>query len=763
MNEVFSQPLVSCLMPTYNRRRFIPHALEYFFNQGYANRELIILDDGTDAINDLVPADERILYVRLDKKIPLGAKLNLACEYARGEIMAHWDDDDWYAPTRLSYQVAALAEDRIEICGINTLLYYDLLTGRAYQYVYPREHRVWLLGSELCYRKRFWETHRFVENNVGMDARFVWSADPRSVLPLGDHTFAVHMIHQGNVSPKKTEGSWWHPYSVEAIAGVLGADWEFYKHDGKTPNGCPRARTTRTETITVNDSLEPIPQKETGPVRNVFACLVHESQECVIDLVRSLRYHDPDSVVLLYNGGNNPGLLNHGFPFERYGAVVHPTPRQMKWGWLHGFALDSMKFALDNFSFDTLTIVDSDQIALRPGYSQYLSKYLSGLERVGMLGNSPGRQTQTTRIAPAVQAWREFELWRPWLQRFPRGEQKFVHWTFWPSTVFTRDSMVDLVNVFAKDKQLNEIIGRSKIWATEEVILPTLVALLGYKIGANPCSYDCVKYRARYSSHQIETALARPDVFWVHPVTRTYGDALRKLLRAKFHHYERTPSPGGLMQTSNTETNGELLLTWPILSRMRAIEGWLEDEEADLLIALTARALTSHQPTHSIVEVGSYCGRSTVVFGSVVRSLSPTTKIYAIDPHDGKVGALDQGITTGAPTFERFSRNIEAAGLTKYIEPIRKYSYEVKIDQPIEILFIDGLHDYANVARDFFQFEAGVVPGGFIAFHDYADYYPGVKSFVNEILASGRYRQVASARSMVALKKLNAEASIVEG
>jgi hypothetical protein len=754
---VNTNPFVSCIMPTYNRRQFIPHAIQYFLNQDYANRELVILDDGTDAINDLVPADDRLLYVRLDQKMTLGAKLNLACEYARGEIIAHWDDDDWYAPRRLSCQLAALANDRAEICGINRLLYYDLRSGRAYEYVYPPEQRVWLLGSELCYRKKHWETHRFVENNVGMDARFVWAADPRSVLPMKDHTFAVHMIHGRNVSPKKTEGRWWHAHSVEAIAGVLGADWAFYQHDLERPNGYPRARTAGTETITASERRAPVRERKATPLRNVFACLVHESEECVVDLVRNLRYHDPDSAILLYNGGSNPDLLNRGFPFEKYGAVVHPAPRPMKWGLLHGFAIDSMKFALDNFSFDSITIVDSDQMSLRMGYSQYLSKYLSGRDHVGMLGNSPNRQPASTRIAPAVQAWREFELWRPWLQRFPLGEQKFVHWTFWPATVFTRDSTADLVNLFATDEQLNEIMSRSKIWATEEVILPTLIALLGYKIEANPCSYECVKYRARYSWRQIEAALGRPDVFWAHPVNRQYGDALRKRLRAKFNHYERAPSQGGIMKTVQTEPNGELLLTFPILTRMRTIEGWLADEEADLLIAVTARALATHEQPQTIVEVGSYCGRSTVVFGSVVKTLSPEAKIYAIDPHDGKVGAIDQGITSGEPTLIRFNRNLEQADLTKYVEVIQKHSYEVTWDKPIQILFIDGLHDYTNVARDFFQFERWVVPGGYIAFHDYAEYYPGVKSFVNEILASGRYRQVHYVGSMMIVEKLDPE------
>src|SRR6185295_5850393 len=105
--------------------------------------------------------------------------------------------------------------------------------------------------------------------------------------------------------------------------------------------------------------------------------------------------------------------------------------------------------------------------------------------------------------------------------------KKFVHWTFWPSTIFKRDAMADLVNLFANDDGLKEIMSRSKIWATEEVILPTLVMLLGYELASNPCSYDYVKFRARYSLRQLNEALARPDVFWMHPIPRQYGDRLR--------------------------------------------------------------------------------------------------------------------------------------------------------------------------------------------------------------------------------------------
>src|SRR6185436_9391339 len=159
---------------------------------------------------------------------------------------------------------------------------------------------------------------------------------------------------------------------------------------------------------------------------------------------------------------------------------------------------------------------------------------------------------------------------------------------------------------------------------------------------------------------------------------------------------------------------------------------------------------------HAVVEVGSYCGRSTVVLGSAVQVLCPTGRVYAIDPHRGQVGALDQGLQSGTPTLKKLRANLAATGLTGAVEVVCKHSFEVDWQGPISFLLIDGLHDYVNVARDFLHFEAAVVPGGYVAFHDYADYYPGVRTFVDELLATGFYRKVQQAKSLMVVRKLAA-------
>lgn len=277
----------------------------------------------------------------------------------------------------------------------------------------------------------------------------------------------------------------------------------------------------------------------------MIACLVHEAPDCVLDLVDNLRYLDPDSTVLLYDGGTSGVCTGLGLE-GREGTLVHPAPRPLGWGRLHDFAIDCLRFALDELDFDALTVVDSDQLATRPGYSAHIAAVLKAHPAAGCLVTTPGVQPATTLFGPAQAAWRELGLWRPFLQRFPDGEQQFPHWTFWPGTVFTGVAARDVVALW-DDEQLQDILGRSELWASEEVLLPSLVALAGHEVAQNPTSYDFVQYRSRFSAHQVREALARPDVFWIHPVPRRYDDRIRSAIRGRFDGYglgaARSPMP----------------------------------------------------------------------------------------------------------------------------------------------------------------------------------------------------------------------------
>jgi glycosyltransferase involved in cell wall biosynthesis len=213
--------LVSCIMPTADRRAFIPRALDCFLAQDYPHRELIILDDGNDSTADLIPVDPRIRYIRSDTSRVLGAKRNECIELSRGDLIMHWDDDDWHAPTRISTQVRALLAQRADVCGLRRMLFIELPGGQVWLYDYPRHERLWLIGGSLLYTRAFWERSPFPIVRSGEDTRFLFNQSLRSAAVLDDLNLYVATIHSGNTSPKDLRSIYWSHWSGD-VQSILG-------------------------------------------------------------------------------------------------------------------------------------------------------------------------------------------------------------------------------------------------------------------------------------------------------------------------------------------------------------------------------------------------------------------------------------------------------------------------------------------------------------------------------------------------------------
>jgi glycosyltransferase involved in cell wall biosynthesis len=170
-------PLVSCIMPTYNRRPFVAQAIRYFRRQDYANKELIIVDDGDDSLRDMAADADDIRYIRLDARTPIGEKRNIAIAHSSGTIIAHWDDDDWYDSSRLSYQVAPLLSGVADVTGLHMSFMYDLL-GDVIWHVDSDLHRTMFVGGihtgSIIYTTRIWsDVAQFRRIDLGEDVVFL--------------------------------------------------------------------------------------------------------------------------------------------------------------------------------------------------------------------------------------------------------------------------------------------------------------------------------------------------------------------------------------------------------------------------------------------------------------------------------------------------------------------------------------------------------------------------------------------------------------
>jgi glycosyltransferase involved in cell wall biosynthesis len=212
--------MVTCIMPTADRRPFVPRAIAQFLAQDYSDCELLVVDDGGDRIADLVPDDPRVRYIALDRRLVLGAKRNFACEQARGELIVHWDDDDWSAPWRVRYQIEQLTARDVDVCGLDRVLFYDARNDLGWEYQYPRGAAPWVYGATLAYTKAFWRRNPFPPLAVGEDSRFIWANVPKRLLALEDRTFFVGAVHASNTSRKETHGSRWRRYPADALRAL---------------------------------------------------------------------------------------------------------------------------------------------------------------------------------------------------------------------------------------------------------------------------------------------------------------------------------------------------------------------------------------------------------------------------------------------------------------------------------------------------------------------------------------------------------------
>jgi glycosyltransferase involved in cell wall biosynthesis len=222
-------PLISCIMPTGGRRAFVGRSLACFARQDYVRRELLIVDDGESPVGDLAATDPRVRYLRLNERLPLGEKRNRACDLARGDLIAHWDDDDWYAPHRLSTQVARLKARGAEVCGPRRVLFFAPESGLAWRYVYPANaYEPWAAGSGLCYTVDAWRAHPFDAVARGEDTRFVRQQPSGTVFADDDDRLLVAILHGRNSHPKQTNSLGWQPRPLREVRTLLGEDWGVY-------------------------------------------------------------------------------------------------------------------------------------------------------------------------------------------------------------------------------------------------------------------------------------------------------------------------------------------------------------------------------------------------------------------------------------------------------------------------------------------------------------------------------------------------------
>jgi glycosyltransferase involved in cell wall biosynthesis len=171
-----SSQLVSCVLATRDRRRFIPQALRCFLRQTYTNSELIVVDDGKESVADLCHGLPRVRHIQLYRSATTGTKLNIGIRRARGEVIQKLDDDDYYHPDFLKLAVARLPRRT----SVRTLVAWDcfliLIAGEPYL---RHSGHGWEAGGTFCFYRKLWQRKPFRDLAKDEDYWFVYDHRPR--------------------------------------------------------------------------------------------------------------------------------------------------------------------------------------------------------------------------------------------------------------------------------------------------------------------------------------------------------------------------------------------------------------------------------------------------------------------------------------------------------------------------------------------------------------------------------------------------------
>ena len=201
-------PFVSVITPTYNRRRFIPSLIKCFLSQTYPQdrMEWIILDDGSDKIEDIIMAHKSKLptvrYIYESEKQTIGAKRNRLNKEAKGEIIVAMDDDDFYFPERVYAVVTAFKQKpTLQLAGSSEIYMYYSDNKQIYKLgPYHANHAT---NGTMAWKRSYSETHLYDETVTHAEEKSFLENYKHSMIQLQPMKVMLVMSHSENTFDKR--------------------------------------------------------------------------------------------------------------------------------------------------------------------------------------------------------------------------------------------------------------------------------------------------------------------------------------------------------------------------------------------------------------------------------------------------------------------------------------------------------------------------------------------------------------------------------
>lgn len=241
-----------------------------------------------------------------------------------------------------------------------------------------------------------------------------------------------------------------------------------------------------------------------------FAILAHENEDVLSEQIKNIRYFNPNSKVVLYNGGTNKQFgVNQNIP-------ICPYSRPLSWGNITPYYFDVMRWLEEiKTEYDFIVNLDHDILFIKPGFEQFLEEVLQSHDCMGPHLQTHYSPSDNREWFPGITMWREWDQWKDFFQT------NYFYSYFNPGQVYrhsTVKQMLSGINI----KKLEELWSTTKVRALEEMFFITLAISKGAKYREYPWSFEeSTNYVTDVGSiglEKIKEALTKPNFYWVHPI-----------------------------------------------------------------------------------------------------------------------------------------------------------------------------------------------------------------------------------------------------
>ncbi len=212
-----NKPLVSVIIPTYNRGKYVVKAIDSVLVQSYGNIEIIVVDDASidgtgEIMSGLAKKCPNIIYIKNDHNLGFVRNLNKGISFAKGEYIARLDDDDiWCDPLKLEKQVGFLEKNKEYVLIGGGVVRVDMQGLEVARYLLPETDaeikKAILVDNVFAHSAMVFRKSTFLKA-MGYDGRFGFFADWALWLEIGKmgkfynfQEFFIHYLDQEGNKP----------------------------------------------------------------------------------------------------------------------------------------------------------------------------------------------------------------------------------------------------------------------------------------------------------------------------------------------------------------------------------------------------------------------------------------------------------------------------------------------------------------------------------------------------------------------------------